>query len=31
VVLGLVTALATWLIFERELSVLLPRGRWTDF
>jgi len=31
VVLGLVTALATWLVFERELSVLLPRGRWTGF
>jgi len=25
------TAFATWLVFERELSVLLPRGRWTDF
>ncbi len=25
------TALATWLVFERELLVLLPRGRWTDF
>ncbi len=31
VALGLATALATWLIFERELSVLLPRGRWTGF
>jgi len=31
VVLGLVTAVATWLVFERYLSVLLPRGRWTDF
>ena len=30
-ILGLVTAAATWLIFERELSVLLPRGRWTGF
>jgi hypothetical protein len=30
-VLGLATAFATWLIFERELSVLLPRGRWTGF
>ena len=29
--LALGTALATWLIFERYLSVLLPRGRWTDF
>ena len=31
VILGLVTAFATWLVFERELSVLLPRGRWTGF
>ena len=31
VLLGLLTALATWLVFERYLSVLLPRGRWTDF
>jgi putative tricarboxylic transport membrane protein len=30
-VLALVTALATYLVFERYLSVLLPRGRWTDF
>ena len=30
-VLGLATAFLTWLIFERQLSVLLPRGRWTDF
>lgn len=34
-VLALVIALAvtfvTWLVFERGLSVLLPRGRWTDF
>ena len=29
--LGLVTAFATWLIFERYLSVLLPRGSWTGF
>ena len=29
--LGLLTAPATWLVFERYLSVLLPRGRWTDF
>ena len=29
--LAFFTALATWLIFERELSVLLPRGRWTDY
>jgi putative tricarboxylic transport membrane protein len=25
------TALVTHLVFERYLSVLLPRGRWTDF
>ena len=25
------TTFATWLVFERELSVLLPRGRWTGF
>jgi putative tricarboxylic transport membrane protein len=25
------TALATYVIFERYLSVLLPRGHWTDF
>jgi len=31
VILGLATAFATWLIFERTLSVLLPRGRWTGF
>lgn len=31
VVLAFLTALATWLVFERELLVLLPRGRWTDF
>ena len=30
-VLAVVTALATYLVFERYLSVLLPRGRWTDF
>ena len=30
-VLGLGTALLTWLVFERELSVLLPRGRWTHW
>lgn len=28
---GLATALACYLVFERYLSVLLPRGRWTDF
>ena len=31
VILGLLTSFLTWLIFERYLSVLLPRGRWTDF
>jgi hypothetical protein len=30
-VLALVTTVVTWLVFERWLSVLLPRGRWTDF
>jgi hypothetical protein len=30
-VLGLATAFLTWLVFERELSVLLPRGRWTHW
>jgi hypothetical protein len=29
--IAFVTALATWLVFERELLVLLPRGRWTSF
>jgi putative tricarboxylic transport membrane protein len=29
--LALVTTLVTWLVFEHWLSVLLPRGRWTDF
>jgi hypothetical protein len=29
--LGFLTAFLTWLVFERYLSVLLPRGRWTDF
>jgi len=29
VLLAFLTTLATWLVFERELSVLLPRGRWT--
>ena len=29
--LGFATAFVTWLIFERYLSVLLPRGRWTQF
>jgi hypothetical protein len=31
VILGLLTSFLTWLIFERYLSVLLPRGRWTQF
>ena len=31
VTLGLLTAFITWLVFERYLSVLLPRGRWTQF
>ena len=30
-ILGFVTAFVTWLVFERYLSVLLPRGRWTQF
>jgi hypothetical protein len=29
--LALLTAGLTHLVFERQLSVLLPRGRWTDF
>ncbi len=29
--LAVVVALVTWFVFERQLSVLLPRGRWTDF
>lgn len=28
---ALVTALVSYFVFERYLSVLLPRGRWTDF
>jgi putative tricarboxylic transport membrane protein len=31
VLLALGTALATYYVFEHYLSVLLPRGRWTDF
>jgi hypothetical protein len=31
IVLGFATAFLTWLVFERYLSVLLPRGRWTGF
>lgn len=30
-ILALLTSLVTWLVFERWLSVLLPRGRWTGF
>jgi hypothetical protein len=30
-ILALATAVVTWLVFEHWLSVLLPRGRWTDF
>jgi hypothetical protein len=30
-VLALVTAAVTWFVFERYLSVLMPRGRWTGF
>ena len=29
--LSLVTTVVTWLVFERWLSVLLPRGSWTGF
>ena len=29
--LAVVTAAAAWLVFERGLSVLLPRGSWTGF
>jgi predicted membrane protein len=28
---ALITTVATHVLFERYLSVLLPRGRWTDF
>jgi putative tricarboxylic transport membrane protein len=28
---ALLTAAATYVVFERELLVLLPRGRWTGF
>ena len=30
-VVALVTMLVTYVVFERYLSVLLPRGRWTNF
>jgi hypothetical protein len=29
--LAAITAAAAWFVFERYLSVLMPRGRWTDF
>jgi putative tricarboxylic transport membrane protein len=29
--IALASALAIYFVFERYLSVLLPRGRWTDF
>lgn len=29
--IALATTIATYYLFERHLSVLLPRGRWTDF
>jgi len=31
VLLALATSALTWLVFERWLSVLMPRGRWTGF
>jgi putative tricarboxylic transport membrane protein len=31
VLLALGATFAAWLIFEHYLTVLLPRGRWTDF
>jgi len=30
-IVAVVTTLITYFVFERYLSVLLPRGRWTDF
>jgi hypothetical protein len=30
-VVALATTVVVYVVFERELSVLLPRGRWTDF
>jgi len=30
-ILGFATSFITWLVFERYLSVLLPRGKWTEF
>lgn len=29
--IGLIATLVVYFVFERYLSVLLPRGRWTDF
>jgi len=29
--LAFITTLVAWLVFEKQLSVLLPRGRWTNF
>ena len=31
VLVALVTAAATYVVFERYLTVLLPRGSWTGF
>lgn len=31
VVIALITSFATFYVFQDYLSVLLPRGRWTDF
>jgi hypothetical protein len=31
VAIALATSLVTFLVFESYLSVLLPRGRWTDW
>jgi hypothetical protein len=31
VAIAIVATALTWLVFERYLSVLLPRGRWTGF
>ena len=28
---ALITTVAVYYVFERYLTVLLPRGRWTDF
>jgi hypothetical protein len=29
--IALITTVAVYYVFERYLTVLLPRGRWTDF